>query len=212
MRRPSYTRLLPAVLVLPALGAWMGGWAVTTVDELPDYVEAGKPFTLSYVVRQHGREPLASLDGQVEASSGASRVTARATAVTAGRYSVSLSLPRPGDWTLVIRHGFGDQKVKLHPIRAVAAGTKAAPLADYVRGERLFLAKGCVTCHVEIDVGPKLDGRRFDARYLAQFLADPKPTANLKSSQDPMPNLGLKSTEITSLVTFLNSERQLGAR
>jgi mono/diheme cytochrome c family protein len=190
----------------------MGGWAVTTVDELPDYVEAGKPFTLSYVVRQHGREPLTSLTGRVDGSAGGSRVSARATSAADGRYSVSLSLPQPGDWTLVIHHGFGNQKVKLLPIRAIAAGTHAAPLAEYVRGERLFVAKGCVTCHVEYDVGPKLDGRRFEARYLAQFLADPKPTANLKSNQSPMPDLGLKDAEISSLVAFLNSERQVGVR
>jgi len=190
----------------------MGGWAVTTVDELPDYVEAGKPFTLSYVVRAHGREPLASLKGHVEGSSGASRLSARATAARGGRYSVSLSLPQPGDWTLVIHNGFGPQKVKLLPIRAVAAGTNAAPLADHVRGERLFVAKGCVTCHVEYDVGPRLDGRRFESRYLAQFLADPKPTANLRSNQSPMPDLGLKDAEISSLVAFLNWERQVGTR
>lgn len=212
MLRLSYTSLLPAVLVLPALGAWMGGWAVTTVDQLPDYVEAGKPFTISYVVRQHGQEPLTSLKGQVEATSGAAHFTANATAASGGRYSVSMKLPEPGDWTLTIRPGFGPTQVKLLPIRAIASGTMAPPLADYVRGERLFVAKGCVTCHVDIDVGPKLEGRRFDARYLAEFLADPKPTANLKANQSPMPNLGLKSAEIASLVTFLNSERQLGRR
>ena len=72
MPRLPYTRLLPAVLVLPALGAWLGGWAVTTVDHLPDYIEAGKPFTISYVVRQHGEEPLQSLRGELEATTLAS--------------------------------------------------------------------------------------------------------------------------------------------
>lgn len=212
MPRVPYTRLLPAVLVLPALGAWLGGWAVTTVDHLPDYVEAGEPFTISYVVRQHGEEPLQSLRGELEATSGKTRITAKATGTRNGRYNVTMGLPHPGDWTLVIKPGFGPQKVKLLPIRALAAGTPAPPLADYVRGERLFVAKGCVTCHVEIDVGPKLEGRRFDARYLAEFLASPKPTANLKANQSPMPNLGLKSGEIAALVTYLNSERQVGMR
>lgn len=212
MPRLPYTRVLPAVLVLPALGVWMGGWAVTTVDHLPDYVEAGKPFTLSYVVRQHGAEPLQSLRGELEATSGQTRITAKATGTQNGRYSVTMGLPHPGNWTLVIRPGFGAHKVKLLPIRAVAAGTSAPPLADYVRGERLFVAKGCVTCHMEIDVGPKLEGRRFDARYLAEFLANPKRTANLKPDQSPMPNLGLRTAEIAALVTYLNSERQLGQR
>jgi mono/diheme cytochrome c family protein len=190
----------------------MGGWAVTTVDHLPDYVEAGQPFTLSYIVRQHGEEPLTSLKGELEAVSGRTRVTAKAVDTRGGRYSVTMGLPHAGEWNLVIKPGFGPHKVKLLPIRAVAAGTPAPPLADYVRGERLFVAKGCVTCHVDMDVGPKLEGRRFEARYLAEFLASPKPTANLKPNQSPMPNLGLKSAEIAALVTYLNSERQLGVR
>ena len=212
MQRFRYTRLIPALLILPALGAWMGGWAVTTVDELPDYVEAGKPFRLSYKVRQHGVELTASLKGQVEARLGDRRVTTPATAMEHGGYAASITLPESGSWSIVIRNGFGDAKTKPFSLRAVASGSSAAPLAEPARGERLFVAKGCVTCHVDIDVGPKLSGRRFDSQYLAQFLADPRPTANLKPNQSPMPNLGLRAAEISSLVAFLNSERALSVR
>lgn len=212
MRRPSYTQFVPAFFVLPALGAWIGGWAVTTVDELPDYVEAGKPFTLSYVVRQHGVERVGMLNGTVEAAQGATRLTARATPGSAGRYSATVTLPQKGDWTLVIKHGFGKQEVKLLPIQALAAGTRPVPLSAAVRGERLFVAKGCTTCHVDMDVGPRLAGRRFEPRYLAQFLGNPKPTANLKGNQSPMPNLELKGQEIASLVAFLNAERDVAGR
>lgn len=212
MQHFRYLRLVPALLILPALGAWMGGWAVTTVDELPDYVESGRPFRLSYKVRQHGIELTSRLKGQVEARLGDRLVTAPATAMQHGGYAASITLPEAGSWSIVIRNGFGDAKTKPFPLRAVASGSSAAPLAEPARGERLFVAKGCVTCHVDTDVGPKLSGRRFDSQYLAQFLADPKPTGNLKPNQSPMPNLGLRTAEISSLVAFLNSERALSAR
>jgi mono/diheme cytochrome c family protein len=182
------------------------------VDDLPDYVEAGKPFTMSYKVRQHGVRLLPSLKGEVEARLGAKVVTARATPGTPGQYAVSLALPQPGNWSLVIRHGFGNASTKGLPIAVVAAGRTVSPLSDAVRGERLFVAKGCVTCHVDIDVGPKLDGRRFEPQYLAQFLANPKPTANLKANQSPMPDLGLKGAEIASLVAFLNGGSEVTVR
>ena len=201
MRIP--VRAFPALLVIPALGAWLGGWAVTTVDDLPDHVEAGKAFTLSYVVRQHGVERLSGLRGRIEASSGDAHVKAEAIGGREGRYSASITLPRPGDWTLVIHNGFGREKVKLIPMRATAPGASATVLSAAARGERLFVAKGCVTCHVDIDAAPRLVGRRFDSSYLAQFLADPKPTANLGRDQSPMPNLGLKGPEIASLVSYL---------
>ena len=38
-----------------------GGWAVITVDDLPDSVEAAKPIPLSFMVRQHGMTPLVEL-------------------------------------------------------------------------------------------------------------------------------------------------------
>jgi mono/diheme cytochrome c family protein len=146
---------------------------------------------------------MSGLKGHVEAYSGDVRLTAEARGGREGRYAASLTLPSAGDWTLVIHNGFGRQKVKLLPIHAAAAGTSAQVLTASARGERLFVAKGCVTCHVDIEVGPRLEGRRFDTKYLAEFLADPKPTANLRRDQSPMPNLGLKGPEIASLVSYL---------
>ena len=57
LRRPSHL-MVPTLLSLPALAWLAGGWAVVTVEQLPDYVEAGKPLTLTFMVRQHGVTPL----------------------------------------------------------------------------------------------------------------------------------------------------------
>jgi mono/diheme cytochrome c family protein len=206
-------RVLVPGLLLPAFMTNAGGWAVITVDDLPDHAVAGKPVTLSYMVRQHGEEPIGDLRGQVEAVSGRARISAtvRPTA-TRGQYGASLTLPRAGEWTITIRSGFGKSDVTLLPLPVVDGGGRPARSpSDGERGERLFVAKGCVTCHVQIPVGPKLDGKRFDATLLAAFLANPKRAAPVRG-QPEMPNLGLQPREIASLVAYLNGARQVGMR
>jgi mono/diheme cytochrome c family protein len=206
-------RVLVPGLLMPAFMTHAGGWAVITVDELPDFAVAGKATTLSYMVRQHGEEPIEHLRGRVEAVSGRAKVSAtvRPTA-TRGRYEASLALPRAGEWTITIRSGFGKSDITLLPLAAVDPGARLTRTAsDGERGERLFVAKGCVTCHVQIPVGPKLDGKRFDTAYLAGFLANPKRVPPVRG-QAEMPNLGLQPREIASLVAYLNGGRQVGMR
>lgn len=78
-------------------------------------------------------------------------------------------------------------------------------------GRQLFLAKGCVVCHVNaraieksetfsVDVGPNLSAYRNDPEYLRSFLANPVSTA----ADFEMPDLDLSSTEIDALVNFIN--------
>jgi cytochrome c2 len=211
MMASNALRVLVPGLLLPLLMGHAGGWAVITVDDLPDTVEAGKPVALTYTVRQHGVEPLDRLRGGIEATSG--RATARGTVTEGkqrGRYTASLALPTAGEWTVTIKSGFGNSNVTLLPITVVGTGASLTrTVSDSDRGERLFVAKGCVTCHVQIQVGPKLDGKRFDAAYLTGYLANPTPPLPGKPA---MPNLGLEKREIASLVAYLNSARQVGVR
>jgi mono/diheme cytochrome c family protein len=215
MTRKAVHMIVPALVLVPALGALAGGWAVTTVEELPDYVVAGKPVSLTYTVRQHGRTPLDGLRGTVDATFGNS--TTHAVAMKGkepGQYVAMLTLPRPGDWTITVHSGFGGSSAKLVPIRAVDAAAHPPALTDAEHGERLFAAKGCVTCHMEIKVGPPLTGRRYDPALLARFLADPKSGAlpTRGGSTIEMPNLRLRPAEIASLVAFINAERPVGGR
>jgi mono/diheme cytochrome c family protein len=194
-----------------------GGWAVITVDELPNDIVVGRPVTLNYSVRQHGRTLLSGLRGSIEALAAGQTIHEAASAgMDAGQYSVTFTLPRPGSWTITIRSGFGNNQVTLVPVPVVNPGRSAPPLAAADRGLRLFVAKGCVTCHVhpdvtgsgEVKVGPDLGGRRFAADYLQRFLADP----NIATTRGPggfeMPDLKLDPQEIASLVAFINGERQ----
>ncbi|HAX71701.1 MAG TPA: hypothetical protein DCY14_18950, partial [Anaerolineae bacterium] len=80
-------------------------------------------------------------------------------------------------------------------------------------GRRLFIAKGCITCHmnnkvvssqyVTINMGaPNLTN--FSASQEALFLRLKDP-ASVKSDTQ-MPNLGLSEVEIEALIAFINSK------
>jgi len=206
-------------LLFPLLAAF-GGWASLTLDEVPDYLVAGQPVTLTYTLRQHGEEAVSGLSGRVDARSGDQMATANVTAAgRGGRYTATLNLPSAGDWTISITTGFGSQRVTLLPIKVIAPGAQLPVLTDADRGQRLFVGKGCVTCHVHRDVpresgraGPDLSDRQFPADHLAQFLADPPKALRARGSTKFMPNLELKPREIASLVAFINRDGQTAGR
>ena len=200
--------LIPGLL--PALMAHAGGWAVITVQDLPDYVEAGTRVDLSYMARQHGHTPLELLRGSIQATSGRLSVTGTVSpGGKPGLYAASITLPSPGEWSITIRSGFGKSDITLVPLTAVEHGTSLTrSLSDAERGRRLFVAKGCVTCHEQIAVGPNLTGKRFDVAYISGFIANP-PSTPSRQGGSPMPNLGLQQREIASLVAYLNSDRQV---
>ena len=224
MKSRTLRLTLLCAALLPVAAFTMGGWAVVTVDDLPDYLVAGKPNDLAFVVRQHGVTMLRDLQPTVTLTSGSTTATARAREINSGgHYLASITPPRAGQWTMRIQSGFGNSANTLLPIEAIPANTQRPHsfLATADRGHQLFFAKGCVSCHVRGEDGlsgmkyaPNLTGRSFPAEPLSKFLADP--TANRLSataSQDRMPNLQLKADEISALVMFLNSDaKQLGVR
>lgn len=81
-------------------------------------------------------------------------------------------------------------------------------------GRQLFIAKGCITCHVNSKVAGNSEYLTIDvgAPNLSNFSASPeilfirlKDPAAAKSDTK-MPNLGLKETEIEALIAFINSD------
>ncbi|HEV8600952.1 MAG TPA: cytochrome c [Gemmatimonadales bacterium] len=221
LNRP-YHLLLPALLLLPVTSLLRGGWATITLEDLPEYAVAGKPLILTFMVRQHGVTPLKGLQPAIEARAGRLQARAAATAgKAAGQYVVSLVLPEPGDWTVTIQSGFGNSKLTLLPLRTVATAA-ATPVAftEPERGRQLFVAKGCVGCHVRAEgkvgdgaeIGPSLTGKHYAADYLTRFLANPAMADRPRSGTFVMPNLELKPTEIAALVAFLNQERRADQR
>jgi hypothetical protein len=222
MTRRAIPYLLPALMLLP-MGSHFGGWAVITVKDLPDYVEAGKPVPVAFVVRQHGVTMLGGLRPTIQARFGRLDTTVAARASRqAGHYDATLTLPRAGEWIITIKSGFGNSNVTLLPVRALEPGARPIAMVDADRGRRLFVAKGCVTCHVHkemagamsIAVGPELTNKRFAPDYLAKWLADPSitPSSGKRSTDATMPNLELAPREIAALVAFINADRQVSAR
>jgi mono/diheme cytochrome c family protein len=217
MKKRTLHAALFGVLLVPALAFTFGGWAVITVDDLPDYVVAGKPTDIGFVIRQHGLTPLSGVSPRVTMRTSDAEVSAMARPVgTKGHYVASLTVPRAGDYSVRIQSGFGASENTLLPVRAIAAGAQPPrPLAEADRGHRLFFAKGCVSCHVRgsegtegMKIGPDLTGRRYPPEYVAKFLADPdkSPLSKSNTTTAKMPKLDLKDREIASLVAFINSE------
>jgi hypothetical protein len=191
--------------MVPLVAASLGGWAVVTVEQLPDYLVAGQPATFNFTVRQHGRTLLSDLRGNVQARSGKTDITADARRGTEpGLYQATLTLPEPGEWTVSINSGFNGAGTTLLPIVAVRAGAQpaTATLSDAERGKRLFVAKGCYTCHLHrdvnrssLEVGPELTGTKRSPDVIAQVLAGSRAPA--------MPDLKLQKSEIAALTSFL---------
>jgi len=207
--------VLPVLLAVPLIAAY-GGWAAITVEDLPDYGVVRQPLNLTFTVRQHGVTKLSNLEPRVEArGAGTNAAAGAAPGKEAGQYTARLVLPQAGEWTITIHSGFGNSKVTLVAMQVIEPTAQApAALAAADRGRRLFVAKGCVTCHVHGDVkgsgvvavGPDLTGRRLAPEYLQRFLADPA----MIGSANQMPNLNLKPAEIAALIAFLDQTGHVG--
>ncbi len=214
-KRAAALLLAPALLLPPALRLVLGGWAVVTLDQLPEYLVAKQPNTLSFMVRQHGVTPMNEVHPTLEGRSGGRTIQGNVVRGTRdGQYVASFTLPETGDWTLTINSGWGVSKLTLQPIRTIAPGSPPpVALAAAVLGRNLFVGKGCVGCHTRTEaqlgvgekIGPELSGKRYTADFLRKFLADP-PANPTMSGTFRMPNLGLRPAEIAALTVFLNSD------
>jgi mono/diheme cytochrome c family protein len=218
MIRKGAQSVVAGVAVLATVAFTLGGWAVITVEDLPDSAVAGQPLDLAFKVRQHGMGIMTDLRPVVEARSGDERVRAGARAGRNGLYEAALTLPESGEWSITIHSGFNDNRVTLLPMTASDSHSRTAAVAQPERGRRLFVAKGCLRCHVhdavdgsgDIGTGPELTDVQLPAEYLARALADPAVIP--RRSTEEMPDLDLKSEEIAALVAFLRGEARRADR
>jgi hypothetical protein len=206
---------LATLLAVTIVTTHAGGWAVVTVEDLPEHFLAGKATTLTFSVRQHGNRLLGGLTAGVAARSGSRIVEAPATPKETGYYAATLTVPEPGDWTISVYSGFGPGAVTLLPVKVIQAGSAEIPLPPELRGRHLFVAKGCNTCHSHGSVtlrpnaptglGADLTDKRYSDVLLAKILTDPSmlPPAGIWT----MPDLNLRSQEVAALVAFINKPR-----
>ena len=101
-RRILFVLFIIAALLVFAIPALAGGWAVVTLEELPTQVVAGEPVTLEFAVRQHGRALTPGYEPVIQAQNQATGESVRTTASPAERmgfYRVTLTFPSSGEWT-----------------------------------------------------------------------------------------------------------------
>ena len=216
-------KLLPltlAIVLVMTLRLGAGGWAVVTLDTLPESAVASTPLRLSFTVRQHGHTLMDGLQPRVVAVADKEQVAVVAQpAGHTGGYVATLTFPRPAAWVITIDSGFGmNSRLTLLPLPVVASTAAVSHAATAQtgagRGLRLFVAKGCVTCHqnsvgsgnTSLGFAPALVARKYEDGHLASILS--RPEAVLPRSQQPvgaMPNLGLQPDEVTALVAFINN-------
>lgn len=221
MNRRLSVLILGAGMLIAASTLDAGGWAVITVDDLPDRLVASQPFDLTFTVRQHGARPIPGLSPKIQATAGDQEIAADARGTgRAGQYAASLTLPRAAEWTITIHSGFGASRLTLMPLKVSASSEQAVAMPEALRGQHLFVAKGCVTCHgretgtpnVSVRQGPELVPNKYQAEFLARVLTDPSARPRQAQFPSPMPDLGLRAHEIPALVAFINSPRAVAAR
>ena len=208
-------RLSAVLLALGTSALHAGGWAVITITDAPDSVVTKQPFTFTYAVRQHGMRLLSGLTGRIEARSSKSRVITSAAVPTreAGYYSATVTFPEADNWKVVVISGFSGQLDRLQVEIAVLDDPRAAPALSAVeRGQRLFVAKGCITCHAHAAIdgrstaaGPRLTHTRYDPDRLRQLLIAPPRREPVEPPNWQMPDLGLREAEVDALIAFLNA-------
>jgi mono/diheme cytochrome c family protein len=218
--------MLKLISVLAAGVVAMGGWAVVTVQDLPEYFVAGRPYTVEFKVRQHGSHLLNNLEPELIISTSAPRLGGLmgganeqripAKARGEGTYAATFTAPSAGPVYLTIKSSFGASDLRLYPAPVITAGAPAPVVSQVDRGRALFVAKGCNACHTNADlvdrpdnqqikVGPELGGHRLTRDYVMQKIKNPSvqsPNTTTVASEK-MPDLGLSDVEIAAIATFL---------
>lgn len=212
-----------AALMIAATPEGFGGWAVVTFHDFPEFLEVGQPTTLTFRIRQHGETLRTDVSPSLQLRESEAGLIARlfkrnrapARLAAHGTYQATVTPESEGMFSLIVDTDVHGWTTRTLPIRVVNSGGERPTLSLYHRGQQLFVAAGCATCHAKrddpsltdirvIQVGPALTGRTFDPEWLASKLADP---ANYRMTVVPgveMPDLELRESEIAALVQYVN--------
>src|SRR5256885_1295148 len=105
--------MLELAQALSAALVAMGGWAVITVKDVPEYLVAGRQYTIEFQVRQHGRTLLNGLHPRLVITGSDREITVAAAARPSdGTYAVTFTVPRAEKLVLTIRSGFGNSDLR----------------------------------------------------------------------------------------------------
>jgi mono/diheme cytochrome c family protein len=221
MRRVTRVALLAGctvALTAASVPILRGGWAILTVHDLPESLEAGRPTTIQFSLRQHGEEMMAGRVPVVQLRSGnvitGKREEIRAERTrTPGVYRASFTPSGEGELRVSVDTDYHGFVARLLPMQVGARNAASAQ----ERGRALYVAKGCVGCHTKNDdaalsdfqemrVGPDLTGRSYPAQWLVQKITDP---ASLRPAgpraMNLMPQLEVSAAEAQAIASYLNA-------
>lgn len=114
-------------LAVPSL-VFAGGWAVITLDELPQDITAGQPVTIGLMARQHGQTPWVVEEIIIEAKhleTGRKVSFAAKPDGTPGHYQAELVFPEAGRWAWSVASGLMPMQQPLPALEV--AGNTAMP-------------------------------------------------------------------------------------
>lgn len=181
--------LLALLVVAPALA---GGWAVVTIDRLPQQVHAGERVQIGFSIRQHGRDLVSTdweghplkpvLHAQLKDAPSGLSFPARQSGA-AGHFVADVTLPTAGAWAWSISappfliHDADAQSGALafepllvlparEPLQTPPAQLGAAAPAAWLAGNRLAL-RGAGAALLALAAGALLLGRRTADRRSA---------------------------------------------
>lgn len=119
--RKLFVTLVASALFALAAPVFAGGWAVATLDKLPEHVIAGEPFTVTFTMRQHGIHVTDWGEIPLTFTHRASQrvVTVFATG-QGGRYTTEVTLPAPGEWEWTMGDGLSQPMPTLTVSESVA--------------------------------------------------------------------------------------------
>jgi len=134
LRRPLLA-LTAALLLLvwAAVPTLAGGWAITTLDAVPNDFEAGQSYSIGYTIRQHGVHPYpdAATSIRIADADGRTELFRARPEGEPGHYVAEVRFPAAGVWQWEVDQSpFAPQPlgtVQVAPASAPAAPLPAAP-------------------------------------------------------------------------------------
>lgn len=157
------TLVLAAMFALalssPALA---GGWAVTTLDSVPDAFDAGQTYSIGYTIRQHGVTPV-SVDRteiRVTHSDSGKRLSFRGVPEgPVGHYVAKVTIPAAGTWTWDVTQGpFEAQPLGTITVSVPGSAALAAPPAAVAAPPAAVAAPPAVTIVQTVPAAPAATG------------------------------------------------------
>lgn len=116
-------------LAASALAVFAGGWAVATLDTLPNSAVAGQPLEVGFMIRQHGQTPWnydnVKVVAQREEDGDTFAVDARPEGA-AGHYAATLNFPTSGTWRWGIETGLYPERQPMPPLVVLASDSAPA--------------------------------------------------------------------------------------